>query len=308
MKIALLGYGTVGSATFQLLEERKQQIEKAINDTIQIEKILVRNKKKYLELGDLVTDKISDLVMDEYDLIIELTGAVDPIYPFIKEALGKGKDVITANKALVSKYFEKLHLAEKMGGGRLLYEAAVGGALPILSQIKTIVTLNEVETIEGVLNGTCNFILSHMEKGQDYEEALKEAQEKGFAEADPSADVDGWDTLRKISILSSLVFGRHIKEEEFTLEGITKVSQEELQQALEEGKRYKLMAIADKNENFTVGPKKVDKHSIFGQLEDGENAVLFSCSNAGSLAFKALGAGGKETAFSVLSDLIRLKK
>lgn len=307
IKIGLLGFGTVGQAVYTILTERKNIIEEEIQDNFVVEKILVKNPEKHQNINSLITTNIKDITQDSnINLIIELTGAVDEIVDEIKACLLSRKSVITANKALVSKYYEDLLEASKKGKSKLKFEAAVAGAIPIISQTKNIALLNDVSEIIGVLNGTCNYILNQMENSLSYEEALKKAQELGYAEADPSADVDGLDTRRKLRILSSLIYQKPIKEEDIFLEGITKLTIDHLKQAKIKNKRYKLVARATKNGDYSVKPELVDEGSILGGLVDGENAIIIKTSNAKELIFKGMGAGGRETAFSVLSDFLNL--
>lgn len=312
INIGILGFGTVGRATYEILMEQKEEIENIIQDRISVRKILVRNLKKYKkeEAFHLFTDNIDEIVNDyKIDVIIELTGDVDNIYKPFTKAIKSRKNIITANKALVSKYMEELtELARKMDV-KLRYEAAVAGAVPIIASIEKMAVLNDIESIEGVLNGSCNFILSKLEEGYDYDTALKEAQNLGFAEADPSEDVLGYDTMRKLRILSTIAFKESIKEEDISLEGINNIKSEDIENAKAKNKRIKLVGKAYKaGEKIvaSVEPTLVDIDSILGKLDGGENAIIVNCSNAQELALKGLGAGGRPTAFSVLSDFISI--
>lgn len=305
--IGFLGFGTVGRSTYEILTNRKFEIEKYLGKDVVIRKIIVRDPSKYDEIEDIISTDIMDLINDEdIDVIIEATGQVDEIVDYIEAAIKGKKNIISANKALISKYYERLHSLSKQNKTELKYEASVGGGIPIISQLDNIRILNEVNQISGVLNGTCNFILSKMETGSSYEESLKEAQKLGYAEADPSADVSGLDSLRKLRILSSRVFNKAIKENEIDLCGITEIEKEEIEKAKLDGKKYKLIARADKYGNYKVGPELVDEESIFGGLVGGENAIIINGSNTGDLIFKGPGAGGKETAFSILSDFLSI--
>lgn len=309
INIGFLGFGTVGRATYEILNERKEIIEKAINNKFEVKKILVRDVNKYKDISQLITTNISDLVDDkDIDLLIEVTGEVDGLIREIEKALYNKKNIITANKALVSKYFGRLHTLSKENNTKFKYEASVGGAIPIISQIDKIITLNDVKEISGVLNGTCNFILSEMEKGNSYEDSLKKAQELGFAEANPSADVDGIDTKRKLRILSTLFFDNSIIEEDIECKGITNLTIEDIFNASKENKRYKLIAKANKFGEYSVKPELVDKNSILGSLVNGENAIIIKTSNAKDIILKGMGAGGRETAYSVLSDFLDMYK
>lgn len=314
IKIGLLGFGTVGHASYTILNERKEFIEKALGQEVQIVKILVRSIEKYRmeEASSLMTTDVDEIVEDSsIDVIIELTGGVDTMIEPIIKAMKSKKHIITANKALVSKYMEDLLEYANENKVAFQYEAAVAGTVPIIDPMKQIALLNDVSSIRGVLNGTCNFILQKMEEGMDYDQALREAQELGFAEADPTADVEGYDTMRKIRILASMAFHEPVVEDDIDCTGISHVSKEDVQEATKEGKRIKLIAHAQKNDqgiDVHVRPEAVDKNTILGRLENGENAVVVNCSNAGELVFEGLGAGGRPTAFSVLSDLLHIYK
>lgn len=312
LNIAILGFGTVGRATYEILEEKKSEIEKIIKREIKLKKILVRDLQKYSSEKnfEIFTDKIEEIIADdEIELIIELTGEVDKMIEPMKTALSKRKNIITANKALVSKYMEELEEISKKYDSKIRYEAAVAGGIPIIYPLEKIVALNDVESIEGVLNGTCNFILSKMEEKKSYEEALKEAQRIGFAESDPTADVKGFDTMRKLRILSTIAFGKSVKEEEISLEGITEIKLPDIEKAAQKNMRYKLLASAKIEKGkirASVKPTEISKDSIIGSLKGGENAVIIKASNVGELVFKGLGAGGRPTAFSVLSDFLNI--
>lgn len=310
--IGLLGYGTVGHASYAILEEEKESISKALGQDFQVKKILVTDAKKYRneEAFNKMTTDVQEIVQDpEIDVIIELTGSVDDMIDPIKEALSTKKHLVTANKAMVSAYLRELTDLAKENDVAFLYEAAVGGAIPILKTLKHIAITNEISAIEGVLNGTCNFILSKMEEGMEYSAALSEAQELGFAEADPSADVEGYDTMRKIHILANIGFKKNISVDNIYREGITNLKHEDLQEAENKNQCIKLIAKAtQQNDHITISvqPTPVDANSVLGGLKDGENAIIVHGSNSGPLIFKGFGAGGRPTAYAVLADLLTI--
>lgn len=311
IKIAIMGFGTVGQATYQILNERKSEIEKSLASEIKVKKILVRSLDKYkdFKLDSILTDQVDDLFKSSPDLIIELTSSVEPIYPSVKKALADGIHVISANKALISKYFEDLQETAEQGNSLLRYEASVAGGIPIIANVKSMTVLNEITEIKAVLNGTCNFILSKMEEGLSYKDALSQAQDLGFAEADPSADVDGFDTQRKLRILASLAFNQAILETDIPCQGISQITSQEVYKGLEKGQRYKLLAQASRDQEqvkASVKPVLMDKNSQLGSLQDGENAIIVTLSNAQELVFRGFGAGGRPTAFAVLSDLLHI--
>ena len=305
INIGLLGFGTVAGAFYDLVEENKEALEKLTGQEIKIKKILVRNPEKYKRCKDLLTTDPEEIFADEkINLIVEATGEVENLHKNIETALKNGVNVISANKALVSKYLQALLLACEKGKAQLKFEGAVGGAIPILSQIDKLKAAGGVKSVTGVLNGTSNFILNQMEEGLSFESALKLAQEKGYAEADPSADIDGIDTKRKLNILASLLFEKPFDEETIATEGIRNIDETHIKSALEKNKTIKLLAYGDKDGNFYVRPEEVDRNSIIGSLAGGENAVVIETTNPGQIVLKALGAGGRETAYSLVSDLI----
>ena len=312
INIGLLGYGTVGHASYAILQEERERISQALGQDFQVTKILVTDTEKYRteDVFDRMTTNINEIVDDpEIAVIIELTGEVNDMIEPIKRAISSGKHLITANKALVSAHLQELTKLAKEKQVAFLYEAAVGGAMPILKTLKQVAITNEISAIEGVLNGTCNFILSKMEEGMEYATALSEAQELGFAEADPTADVEGYDTMRKIHILANIGFKQVIPASSIYREGITQLKHEDLQAAEEKNQCIKLLAKAtQQNGHITISvqPTPVDAASILGRLKDSENAVIVRASNAGPLVFKAFGAGGRPTAYSVLTDLITI--
>lgn len=314
INIGLLGCGTVGSGVIDILNERKEILEKVLGEPIVIKKVLVRNLDNYKNRKDFkfFTDDIYSIIDDEeIETIIEVTGNVDQMFPAILKAMENQKNIITANKALVSKYMEELIEQADFHDVTLSYDAAVAGAVPIIESIKNISDLNEIKSIKGVLNGTCNFILSAMEYGKDYLSALKEAQEVGFAEADPRDDVEGYDTMRKLRILATLAFKEKVAEEDISLKGITGISIEDIEEVNKNGERYKLIASAFKENGKVIAkvePTVVEKNSIIGGLVKGENAIVVEGDNCGELVFKGPGAGGRPTAFAILTDLLNIYK
>lgn len=300
-----MGFGTVNGAFFDLVEENKEKLEKISGQKIEIKKILVRNIDKYDRCNDLLTDNKDEIFDDkEINLIVEATGEVESLAKPIEEALSRGVNVISANKALMSKYLENLIKASQKSGASLKFEGAVGGAIPLLSNIEKLKAAGDVSKVIGVLNGTSNFILSQMEEGLSFEKALKLAQEKGYAESDPSADIDGIDTMRKINITSSLLFDRYFDENEIETIGIRNIKEDDIRKSLTEGKTIKLIGYGDRDGKIYVRPEEVEKNSILGSLKGGENAVIFDSKNAVEIVIKAAGAGGRETAYSLVSDFI----
>lgn len=260
IKIGLLGFGTVAGSFYDLVEENREGLEKITGQKIEFKKILVRNIGKYNRCKNLLTINKEDIFEDrEINLIVEATGEVDRLASPIEEALKRGVNVISANKALISKYLERLILTSKKSKASLKFEGAVGGAIPILSNIEKLKAAGGVKKVIGVLNGTSNFILSQIENGLSFEKALELAKEKGYAEADPSADIDGIDTMRKINITSSLLFDKFFKEEEIETIGIRKINEDRIKDALKSGKTIKLIGYGDKNGKIYVRPEELEK-------------------------------------------------
>lgn len=310
--IGLLGLGTVGTGVVEILEKRQEELEALTGKHIKIKKILVKNinKKRKINIEEnIVTSDFEDILKDkDISIIVELTGDLEQSYKYIKAALNSGRDVVTANKAVVSKYFEELSslAAEKNLG--FLYEASVGGGIPIIKPLQEALILNRINRVQGILNGTCNYILTKMlYEGLDYEEALKTAQELGYAEADPTADVVGHDTLRKLRILGTLALQGEIHEEDILLEGISKITAFDIEQIKKLKSTVKLIGeVKELDEGFTavVQPTIIKEDSYFANVNMAFNSVVFSGDNVGELKFYGSGAGKLPTANAVLSDIV----
>lgn len=304
IQIGLLGMGTVGTGVVEMINARDLGIS--------IKKILVRDIKKKrdveLEAGILVDDYQEIINDDDIDIIIEVTSDLEKSYEYITKAFKKGKSVVTANKAVVSKYFEELSaLAEENQVG-FLYEASVGGGIPVLTPLKDQLDLNNISEVQGILNGTCNYILTRMDKeGLDYDEVLKIAQELGYAEADPTADVEGHDTLRKLRILASLSLQGKVEEEDILLHGISSIKAVDIENIKNMNSTVKLIGEAKLlDDGFTavVQPMIVGNDSYFSNVNMAFNSVAFKGDNVGELKFYGSGAGKLPTANAVLRDVL----
>lgn len=312
INIGLLGLGTVGTGIVEVLEERKAEIFKLLGGEIKIKKILVKNinKKRQVDLDiDALTLDFEDVLNDdEISIIIEVTSNIEESYKYIKLALNKGKSVVTANKAIVSKYFEELSSLAAEKGVSFLYEASVGGGIPILKPLKEELILNKISRIQGILNGTCNYILTKMfNEGLDYEEVLKKAQKLGYAEMDPTADVAGYDTLRKLRILGTLGLQAKIEEKDIILEGIEKITLFDVKQIKNMKSTVKLIGEVVELENAynaIILPTIVSQASYFATVNMAYNSVSFQGDNIGELKFYGSGAGKLPTADAVLRDLL----
>ena len=243
---AILGAGTVGLGTYKLCEAMSDEIKHKTGATLVIKKVLVRNLSKKREgiPDEILTDKWEDIINDkDISIVVELMGGIHPAKDYVLEALKAGRQVVTANKDLIAEYGEEVGNAANKAGADLQFEAAVAGAIPIIRPLKQSMTGNHITEIMGIVNGTTNYILTKMAKeGSDFDVVLKEAQELGYAEKDPTADVEGYDACRKIAILTSLVCGKTVDFEEIHTEGISKITPEDIAYAKAMGRSIKLLA------------------------------------------------------------------
>lgn len=307
LKIGIIGLGTVGSGVYKTLQE--------MND-IEIVKIAVKNinKPRSVEVPtSLLTDNPYDLVNNsDIDVVVELIGGVNPAWDYISTAIKNGKHIVTANKELLAKKGEELfNLAEKHNRV-ILYEAAIAGGIPIIMPIKTILAGNKIRKIHAILNGTTNYILTKMDAdGASYEDVLKEAQQLGYAETDPTGDVEGFDAAYKITTLATIAFKKRIKIENVHREGITKVRKEDMAKANEFGYKIKLIATAtiDENDNadVRVHPMLVSKDSMLAHIDYVKNAIAISGHPIGDIVLSGPGAGEFPTASSVVGDILSIK-
>ena len=307
IKIGLIGLGTVGSGVFKTLQSF---------DNIEIKSIAVRNinKKRNIKGLDesIVTDDAYKIVNDpEIDIVAELVGGLEPAFDLITTAIKNGKHIVTANKELLAKRGEELFKIAEKYNRVILYEAAIAGGIPIIMPIKTILAGNKINHIEAIVNGTTNYILTKMDvQGAQYSDVLKEAQELGYAEADPTGDVEGFDAAYKIATLASITFNKRIKIENVYREGITKIRAEDMHAANDLGYKIKLIASAhmDDNENVDVRvhPMLVSKKSTLAHIDYVTNAVSLSGHPIGSITLSGPGAGEFPTASSVVGDILAI--
>lgn len=312
LKIGLLGLGTVGTATAVILrspEGRHPSLQE-----IEIAKVGVKtlDKRRAVEFpsGVLTTD-LEGIVSDpNIDVIVELMGGLEPARSLILKAISNQKHVVTANKAVISRYGEEIYRAAEQANVYVLMEAAVGGGIPIIRPLQQTLSVNRIQTILGIINGTTNYILTKMAaEGSDFSDVLIEAQELGYAEADPSADVDGYDAADKITILATLAFGQQVSLEEVSCEGIRQVSAVDIQYAEQLGFEIKLLAIAQQDETglqVRVHPTLVPKDHPLASIDGVNNAILVEGDPIGQVMFYGPGAGGGATASAVVSDLMNL--
>ena len=307
MKIGILGLGTVGGGVWDILYTTKFQ-----EYDIKVKAALVRNKSKYIsyeEQGLNLTLEPYEILNDpEIDTVVEVMGGIDKPYEYIKYALSQGKHVVTANKAVLAKHMEEFLALAKNHNAALLYEASVGGGIPLIKPLKQNARINNFYEISGILNGTSNFILSKMSKeGLEFADVLKEAQEKGYAEQDPSDDIDGTDMARKISVLSSTIFKKHLPLEQIQINGIRHIEKQDMDIAKKAGCDIKLIARSnyeDNNYKAAVEPVILKQNSIFAQVSDAYNIGMAKGDNLSEVSFYGEGAGRYATANAVVSDLL----
>lgn len=312
VNIGLLGLGTVGTGIVEILNDRKEQLKVLTGKEINIKKILVRNLKKErgvkLEEGILTMDFNEILRDKEINIIVEVTGDLECSYEYITEALKAGKNVVTANKAVVSKYFEELSSLASEKNLAFLYEGSVGGGIPVIKALREQLSLNKISEVQGILNGTCNYILTSMiDEGKSYDEALKIAQELGYAESDPTDDLEGYDTLRKLRILATLSLQGKITEEDIVLNGISSIKSFDINNIKAMDSTIKLIGevkVCEYGFTAVVQPVVVKNNSHFANVNNAFNSVLFKGDHIGELKFYGAGAGKLATANAVLSDVL----
>ena len=307
--VAVLGYGTVGSGVVEVIETNKKDINKRAATELNI--------KYILDLRDFPGDPYEDKVVHDYNIILndpeitvicETMGGIKPAYDFSKQALMAGKSVCTSNKELVANHGPELIRIARENHCNYLFEASVGGGIPIIRPLNYSLTAEKIDSITGILNGTTNYILTKMDKeGADFEDVLKEAQEKGYAERNPEADVEGYDACRKIAILSSLMCGKNVKYEEIYTEGITKISAADFLYAKQMNKSVKLLAMSrDTEDGFfaMVAPFMISREHPLYCVNDVFNAIYVHGNMLGDSMYYGRGAGKLPTASAVVSDVV----
>ena len=311
MKIAIMGFGTVGSGVEEILYKKKNSL-KNHNLIIEIDKVLIKNKNKKrnpFEKDLVFTDDFEEILSSDVDTVIDLTTSLEETYQMISSLMKADKHIITANKAVVSKYFEQLNALARSNEVYFSYEAAVGGAIPLIHPLMEEAIFNKMDKVFGILNGTSNYILSKMEtEGASYTDVLKKAQDLGFAELDPTADVGGFDSMRKIRILSSLIYNAKVNEEEIPTFGIENIKKIDLSFAKNMGYSIRMLAkseLKDGKINISVIPSFVNDE-FFAKTFDETNGVKVWGENFDSYEFKGPGAGRLETAEAVIRDLVRV--
>jgi len=317
IRIGLLGAGSVGSQVARLLIENREELAKRVGAELELVGIAVRNKSAKRDFEppkELITEDAESVILGS-DIVIELAGGIEPAKTWIKMALNAGADVITANKALIAAHGSELTALAQQFGAQLYYEAAVGGAIPIIRPLRASLAGDKINRVMGIVNGTTNYILDQMETtGASFEDALSEAQALGYAEADPTADVEGFDAASKAAILAGLAFHSEMPVEKVHREGITSITALQIETARQAGYTVKLLAICERAGESGEGlvarvhPTLIPLDHPLAAVRGAYNAVFVEAESAGRLMFYGAGAGGKETASAVLGDLVSAAK
>jgi homoserine dehydrogenase len=310
--VGLLGLGTVGSAVARAMGERGKRLEAAAGHELRLVRAAVRTPGKARDAGDVALTADPFEVLDDPDVhvVVEVIGGHRPAVDLHLAAFERGKHVVTANKEVVAKEWRVLHEAARSAKRELRFEAAVAAAIPVIAASRALGAVRP-RVLSGLLNGTTTYICSRMGDGATFDAALAEAQQKGYAEADPSADVDGWDPAYKLSILISLLEGRHFPPEQVARSTLRSVTADQVREAEGRGARIRYLAVADFGERATkarVGPQEVPASSLEGQATGPTNVVRLETDLAGALTFMGPGAGGDATASAILGDVIQIAR
>lgn len=316
VKIGLLGLGNIGTGTYKTLEMNRSEIESAAECKVEITKILekdVDRKRDITVAPEQFTQDPDTIFQDpDIDIVVELLGGIEPASSFMLSAMKNGKHVVTANKAAVAANFDLLTSTAKENGVEFRFEASVAGGIPILNAITSVLCANKFEEVLGILNGTTNYILTQMtEYGLEYDDVLKTAQEKGFAEADPTADVEGIDVANKLSILMALAFDTYVAPEDIPTEGITKITKDDIAAAAAKDCKIKLIATARKTKDgleYHVKPVELPNTHPLAGINNEFNAVFVQGNAVDELMFYGKGAGPLPTGSAVMGDVLEIAK
>lgn len=299
MKIAILGYGTIGKGVFEIVKS---------DENIEVIKVLERKNKFDQEYLSLFTDDFNEILLNkDIELVVEVMGGYDFAKSCIKSCLEYKKHVVTANKEVIARDIDELLNIAKENDVNLLYEASVGGGIPIIKNLKEITLVSNISKITGILNGTTNFIITKMFEGMTFEKALKIAQELGFAEADPTADLEGFDMMRKIAILSDLAWNTKVDINLIKHNGFKMIKEEDINNAIKNNQIIKFVCEAileDDAIDISVYPKIFEKNHLFGSVNNEFNAIILETYPNDTLSFIGKGAGSLPTASAVVSDII----
>ncbi len=311
--VAVMGYGTVGSGVVEVLKTNKDTVARNVGEELNVKYVLDLRDFPGDPVQEIITHDFEDILNDkEVSVVAEVMGGIEPAYTFTKKCLMAGKSVCTSNKALVEKHGAELLAIAKENNVNYLFEASVGGGIPIIRPLHTCLTADVIEEISGILNGTTNYMLTKMSaEGADYAEVLKDAQEKGYAERNPEADVEGHDAGRKIAILTSLISGKKVDFEDLYCEGITKITPADIQYAKKLGLAIKLLATSKKQGDqysIMVTPKMLGASHPLYSVNDVFNAIFVKGNMLGDSMFYGSGAGKLPTASAVAGDIVEAAK
>ncbi len=311
IKVGLLGLGTVGGGTLTVLRRNATEITRRAGREIVVVKAAVRDLEKARVLANelpLTLDPYEIVDDSEIDIVVELIGGLSPARELVMRAIANGKHVVTANKHLVAKHGNEIFAAAQAKGVMVAFEAAVAGGIPIIKALREGLTANRIEWLAGIINGTSNFILTEMrDKGAAFDDVLKQAQALGYAEADPTFDIEGIDAAHKLTILSAIAFGIPMQFDKAYTEGISKLTREDVQYAEELGYRIKLLGIARRAENgieLRVHPTLIPERRLIANVDGAMNAVLVKGDAVGPTLYYGAGAGAEPTASAVVADLV----
>ena len=316
VKIAILGLGTVGGGTYEILSMNKDIIEKRIGKQFQVTKVLEKNTARLESLGisqsAATCDPDSIFTDPDIDIVVEALGGIEPSTTFMLKAMENGKSVVTPNKAAVAANFAKLQETAKANNVEFRFEASVGGGIPALTAITEALAGNQFSEVMGILNGTTNYILTKMtDLGLNYDDVLKDAQEKGFAEADPTADVEGIDVANKLSILMALAFDKYVKPSDIPTTGISKITMTDIEAAKAKNCKIKLIAHAkmegDKLE-YSVKPMEIDNSHPLAGVSNEFNAIYVTGNAVDEVMFYGKGAGALPTGSAIVGDILSIGK
>ena len=310
--VGLLGLGTVGSAVGRAFAERQKRIDAAAGRSVRLLAAAVRDPKKAREAGGvpLTTDPFAVLDDPAIGLVVEVIGGHQPPFDLLLAAFERGKHVVTGNKEVVAKEWDTLHEAARLAHRELRFEAAVGGAVPVVRGIRELQAVRP-RVLRGLVNGTTTYICSQLESGVSFAEALAGAQARGYAEADPTNDIDGFDAAYKLSILVSLLEGRHFRPDQVRRTSLRSVGPAEAEAAIARGTRLRYLAVADFGEKATkarVGPEEVAADSLEGRASGPTNVITLESDLAATLVWSGPGAGGDATASAILADVIAIAR
>lgn len=316
MKIAVLGVGTVGSGVFNVIQENQAKIQEILGEPLTITYALDRRQAEDLDVDTThvtVTDNIEEIYNSDVDVVVETMGGLHPAGDFIATLLSKGKHVVTANKDLLANRIDELVAIANEHNTLLLYEASVGGGIPLLNGVETGLAANQITSLTGILNGTSNYILSKMDFDHwSYEQALQEAQVAGFAEADPTNDVEGYDVQFKIAVLSRLAFGLSIDADQIQVSGISNINSRDVEIGNDMGLTVKLIAkgdwLGEDRVSIQVAPMMLTQASPLANVHYAQNGAVIQGNAVGQTALFGPGAGSMETASAIVSDVMQIAK